>query len=521
MTGMLFKKECRQHGIWFILLAVTTPLLLRFVSAAVNASGGGGGVMAGLGTGFRVVLPIMIWILAFLLIAVEFRQKTQLFLEGLPLPRWRMIAVKCGLGIVLSIIYAAGSVLFCWITSGGTEAVTMQFLQIMLATAAAWSAFLCSFFIVAGFLGRYRLAVCFVIFIVMISLANRGVPMGEFPPFALLERFGLEREIWPKTDLVCTWAITAGLLGLSFTMGLTKEGSVAAMMGEKMSYREKITIGGALFLFMTFMGNFTSPAPEPFELPGAVAEEIDGIQLFLSPENVARAVDQDVAFASKLAAKVGGIRDWLAISDTHFPPIYIVERTDLEDGEVIGEDVDVEAGRVVLAFANYLDDSVSLDSVASKIMLEVLHVRSIDRIKKEDRWWIAMGLQQWLEFKNASSEELAEQEKRVGEIVSEHGFSPENVTDWKAYEELVGEDEVPAIAWTVVLKFVDEYGEEALQNLAQNTVARYAAGKDNRASIYDFFHPISKAFRKATGGDTVADFSEKWAANIEGSAQTK
>ena len=84
------------------------------------------------------------------------------------------------------------------------------------------------------------------------------------------------------------------------------------------------------------MGNFTSPAPEPFELPGAVAEEIDGVQLFLSPENVARAVDQDVAFASKLAAKVGGIRDWLAISDTHFPPIYIVERTDLEDGEVIG-----------------------------------------------------------------------------------------------------------------------------------------------------------------------------------------
>ncbi|HEY2342314.1 MAG TPA: hypothetical protein VGH90_04750, partial [Chthoniobacteraceae bacterium] len=104
MIRGLLEKELRQHSITlgFLFLAITGGALLMAVSRRLN-------VVAGTTLeAFHILLalfaPLACFILAQILVAGEFRHKTQIFLEGLPLPRWRMLAVKYGLGLGLMLL---------------------------------------------------------------------------------------------------------------------------------------------------------------------------------------------------------------------------------------------------------------------------------------------------------------------------------------------------------------------------------------------------------------------------------
>ena len=110
MNRVLIAKEMRQHGTWFVLLTLFSWGLTLIVMGASAATGTTAGAFANAGTSLSYFIPLPLYVVCHLLVAVDFRQKAQLFLDGLPLPRWRAVAVKAVIALVVAAAMAAGLV---------------------------------------------------------------------------------------------------------------------------------------------------------------------------------------------------------------------------------------------------------------------------------------------------------------------------------------------------------------------------------------------------------------------------
>jgi hypothetical protein len=512
MTSTLLLKEWRQHR-WSLLILALVSWAISALQAFGNLQvGASGGVFEEMSTSFTYLLPITGWMLSHFLVVTEFRQKSQLFLEGLPLPRWRMIAVKCGIALGFSAMMALGSILIAWWIGGRAAAMTPRFFGILAASGIAWSSLVCSFFFLTAFLGRYRVAVHFFLFVILMYLISvSSVPVGDFPPFALLERLGGERDVWPVANLLWTAMLVLGFVALSFLLGLIREGSVASMMGEKMSYREKIFFGGVLIGLLMVFSSQVQPDGEPFDLPGALEEETHDIRLFISPEDPSRLMDEDAVMAMGLAKTLARHRDWMGIGINGFPTVYLVERSDLDADEIEAETIEDQP--VVLLFANYRADDFSIDQLAAETMIEVLKKRTFERIAKEDRVWIADGMRAFWRYENAPPDLLREKEQQAARAVIQHGLDIEDLKTWEKFAETAGDEDSELIAWMGMRWIAEKHGDEVLRKMAQSTIGRVVAREDARAAIHDFLHPIARAFEETTG-TRLPELVREWNAYI-------
>jgi ABC-type transport system involved in multi-copper enzyme maturation permease subunit len=516
MTRVLWQKEFRQHWPWFILLGLMIWVMVVFTSFVFNAQGTGAGFFTGIGFGLWLMMPVAGLILSHLLVSSEYQVKTQLFLEGLPLPRWRMLAVKLWLALFLSLIYAASGVMIGWGFSAGTEPVTPRFLGILLASACGWSGFVFGFFFAMGFLGRYRGVIFLIIAVTLVVImTTTSIPLGEFPPYALINhnRFGLEREVWPVSDLKWTGLMIAGWVALSLLMGLAREGSIAAMLGQRMSYREKMFVGGGIAIAaLTLISIYDKPKPEPFDAPGAVAEEWDGVRVFISPEKEGEPVDLEVALGSRLARELARQRDWLGIPREDFPRIYVIERTDIEEPDEIDWETVADPG-AVLMYAGYRERGFSEDRFLAWTLSQSLRKYSLGRVGHEDRWWIVCGLEGLWELEHADSIRLNSRIQQAVHAVREHDLNLETIMGWSLYQEEAGWRAADAVAWMGLRHLAETRGMETVQRLARATVTQPFDRVDGRAVLWDYTHPVKGAFRRATGV-SLEDFVEEWKAAI-------
>jgi len=512
MTFTLLLKEWQQHRWSLLILALVSTAIAALQAFGSLQVGTSGGVFEEMSTNFTYLLPITGWILSHFLIVTEFRQKSQLFIEGLPLPRWRMIAVKCAIALGFAAMMVLGSILIGWWIGGKSTAMTPRFFGILAASGIAWSALVCSFFFLTAFLGRYRVAVhLFLLILLMYLIGASPLPVGDFPPFALLTRLGSERDVWPVANLLWTALLVTIFVALSFLLGLVREGSVASMMGEKMSYREKIFFGAVVFALLMLVSSQVQPEGEPFDLPGALSEETHGIQLFVSPEDPTRVMDADVLLAMQLAKTLARHRDWMGIEPSRFPAVYLVERSDLKPAEIKAETIDDEP--VVLLFANYLAEGFSPDQLAAEAMIEALEKRSYGRITKEDRAWIADGVEGFWQYQNAPTEWVREKEQQAAAAVIQHGLDLADLKRWQTYVKTAGEVDSKLIAWMGMRWLAETHGDEVLQTLARSTIGRAVKGEDARAAFHDFLHPITRSFEETTG-TRLPDFVREWKAYI-------
>ncbi|MDF1860985.1 MAG: hypothetical protein P1U87_12280 [Verrucomicrobiales bacterium] len=500
MNRVLLEKEWRQNGGWFVLLIGFSWALFFLIVRANSADGTGAGIFSGLGTALWVLLPFSLFIVGHLLVANEFRKKTQLFLEGLPLPKWRMILIKAFLTVVLASLIAGGGVLMGWWWAKGAEAMTVTFLNILLATAVVWSCFVASFSFLLAFLGRYRIPVILLIlFGLMWMFNNSSIPVVEFPPFDLVRRFGFEREEWPAGQLSWTGAFTILFFVSSFLIGLIKEGSVAAMLGEKMSYREKLVIGTASAIGIFALLLWEPAEPEPFSLPGAVSENWNGSRVYLSPLDRKRAVDEDVQLASYLARNLSENWKWLGIPADQIPAVYIVEREAMEDERIDWEDIDGE--RVVFAYAEYRHPEFSREKLMAWLMSKLLSVHSHERVMDEHRWWIVSALEGRWELAKAGEEEIKKRETLARRTVEKHGLSGEQLLGRNRYSDEAGWREADAVAYMAARYLVETTDEGTLQELARATVTKQFLRQDIRAVLWHWMNPVRQAFAKITDVD--------------------
>lgn len=512
MTWVLLQKELSRNWRTFLILGALTCLAVWTAVIQANAYGTGAGAFAGVGSGLFKIMLVAGLMLGHVLIATEYQGKTQLFLEGLPLPKWRMITMKLILGLGLACLYATGSVFIGWLAARGSEVVTANFLGILISSACGWAMFVTGFFLVTGFLGRYRIIIFATILVTILILFNTNVPVKDFPPYALIDssRFGLERDLWPAHNLKITGAMIAGWILAAYILGLAKEGSLSSMLGEKMSYREKMFIGGAFGIGVLMLSNyiFTPKKGEAFSVPGAIVEEWEGVEVAISPEELDNPIDLEVSIASKLARRLAKQRDWLEIPKDEFPKIFVVEKSDIEEVERIDSE-DVADQNVVLMYAGYRQKEYSDNRLLSWTLSYVLRKYSLGRVTQEDRWWIVCGLEGLWELEEATPELLAEREQMAVEAVKKHGLTIENLMDWSKYQEDAEWRSADAVAWMGMRKLVAEKGKQAVLKFAQATVLERVTREDSRAVAWHYINPVTPAFKTATGLE-LEDFTNLW-----------
>src|SRR5688572_14199400 len=328
-TAVLVRKELRQHRLPFGFLATILMVSAMAVLAGHYVRGQSSSVFTGLSLFLQIALPAAAMLICGRVVVAEYRAKTQLFLEALPLQRWRMVAVKYVFGfIVLLTVVAAPVAAGGWLLSGH-EAMTPQFAAILasrvIMTAWCWYAF----FFTTGLLGRYRWPLLILIVFVAMGLDSMTVwEINRFGPFELLnDRFGAERDEFPIKAMGEVLAIAGGMTGLAFVLALVREGNVSALMAERMSHREKVLVAvvllGAVAAFSLLEEQRRKP---PYDLTGAAVAKGPGTLVKVAgPRRPAELL------AKEVNAELAELRDYLGIDA--FPTVLVTHRVDLAGGK--------------------------------------------------------------------------------------------------------------------------------------------------------------------------------------------
>ncbi len=510
MTRALVLKELRQHGTALLVVGALVVGGCHVVQRAIGSSGMAGSDFQALGIALVFLLPIAGIIVGHLLVATEFRQKSQLFLEALPLPRWRMVAVKFVIGIIAMVGFGLGALVLTWKFGAVGEMKTPGFAGILAARTVAWSAFVFVFFFMIGFLGRYRIP--FLILVgwgALYCASILSLPLTEFPPFRLVDtnRFGFERDTLPVAPLLWTAAIVVGLSAISFFMALVREGSIAARLGEAMSHREKILMGATVFVLVMASAIWDMRRPTPFALPGAVEEESAGVRVSVHPAPDSPG-DRSIALASELARTLGSAREFLQIDD--WPPVFVVDRTDLEDGTTFRESA-LENQEGALFYADLANPGYDQPAFVRYVIRRSLAKRSHGRLDREATRWILDGFAEYWHPDDAPA--LRE---RARSTVEEHGFSRATVDGWLRFEREAGEAGAHAVAWAGIRTIEAELGSSTLARFLGSVLGR-PPYPDSRATIDALRHPTPALFEASSrmGFDALV---ERWEQHALGEA---
>ena len=514
MRGLL-TKELRQHGVTFgflflALLGALTLVLSNTLLRQVN----GGGLSAVRILHFAFV-PIACLMLGQALIATEYRQKTQLFLEGLPLPRWRMLTVKFALGLVVLVFCVAAVLFVAWWSSRGSNGMTPRFAALLALRSMGWVWFLYTLCFVHAFLGRYRLAFVLILIFGFYALSLYDVPVGEFGPFALIDQlFATERHVFPSHDLVVTALLGLGLATLGFGLGLIRDASVASLLAEKMSAREKLVISflmGAALMLVGFLVEHHKAAT-PVRMPGA-EEAQHGVVCVMASAAVDAPTPEETAIVARVtqraAEELGALAEYLGCKT--FPPIFIVHRRDLAAGE--WSDGKLKLSQGVLVRANLTTVPFDETSLHRWLVRAALLAHTSELAGRERNAWALDGLVWWwpvrLNAVPGPDPAWLGDAKQALPV----DFSQRDLDRWFSLWEEVGEDQVGALAATGLGVVAQAHGAEARQHFL-SAMFRDARPANLLGWFADTVRSRSARFR-ATTTIHEKEFVAEWRAALD------
>ena len=227
--------------------------------------------------------PLAGLVLANSLIAGEFRQKTQLFLEGLPLPRWEMALVKYALGLAVMLLAASGVLIASWWLGRGSEAMTPRFAAMIFLKSFGWIWFVYALSFAIAFLGRYRATVWILLLMIFMFLYDARVEVSAFGPFRLVDMsFPYERQAVPWDALAITIAGISLLSAFGFGCAVVRDGGIAELLAERMSSREKVAVTMIVVCAMglvTYLQKHMAHATF-VQIPGAYEESRKGALVY-------------------------------------------------------------------------------------------------------------------------------------------------------------------------------------------------------------------------------------------------
>ncbi len=330
MTAALILKELRQHWLAFLLVALLAGGGLLVLAASAVVQGEAGSMLDALSLFLQTFIVIAALVLCNRLVVCEYQSKTQLFLQGLPISRLHMVTVKYVFGLLVLMAVVTGAFTFLLLLSARTEQLTGRFILILAARAFSYAWCVYSCFFMMGLLGRYRVAI--YIFAILGAAAVETLTkleLAHFGPFALLnDQFAYERVDWPSQALSVTLGLAAALVAMTLVLSLVREGSVASLLAERMSHREKVLMATLLLGFVFAVSVFDERAKkQPFDLPDAFAARIGDVTVKVS---LGASSDKEPGrrLARLVAKEAAALQEYLQIEE--LPPIFIVQRRDMD-----------------------------------------------------------------------------------------------------------------------------------------------------------------------------------------------
>jgi hypothetical protein len=470
MIRTLIAKEFREH--WLALAALGAAsflgLMLIMLSAVVRDDQG---ALAGLRAFLIMFVTIAALVLGNRLVVREYQSKTQLSLEALPLTRLGMIVVKYLLGLALLIALVTVVLGLLTTLAARREAITPRGYLILAARTYAFTLCLYSLCFAMGLLGRYRVAIYLLGFIGFFMIDTlTDLELTRFGPIALVdERLGYERDEFPMQALGVTLGMAGGFTALAFVLALMREGSVAAILAQKMSHREKVFVAALALglVFLTYAYD-TKREKQPFDLAGAIAEVSDNAAVKLAVGS-----DQDLEAGKRLSRRVhnevAAVVKYLDLSWS--PPVFVTTRRDLDANRYEVGTLTESDGllvRVNLSAADFDEDRF-----VAWVIREFLIVATRGRAKLEPKMWLLDGFGPfWVRRDRAGSELIDDRQLALRSLYgTADGFGDRERVEWLRFRERVGDDIAAGVAWSGLNTLARRQGPERCQAFLRSVLS--------------------------------------------------
>jgi hypothetical protein len=504
MISALLRKELRQHTGLFALLACVLVFGLMLVSSNAVFSRGLGSGFAGLKFLLCTMLPLGAMLLGNALIASEFRHKTQLFLEGLPVPRWKLLAVKyatmLGALLLVTLVLLAGA----WLGGRQGEAMTLRFAALLGSKTLLWIGCVTGFFFALAFLGRYRIAVMVFVFLGLMWMQPQGVfDLDRSAPFALLDdRFAFERYDWPVRTMLVTAAWTVAFTALGFMLGSVRDSTVASLLAEKMSSREKIvlTLVSVAGIVAVSMAHNEHSNRESVHLPGATTHErgpLVRVEITSTRQRVTATEEEALKLAgTQLADELEDFSRHLG--GVSLPTVFVVHRPLMNASEL--ESGNLEFSQGTLVRANVLDPSGNRARLHEWVMSKVLEAKTSGRSQMEPWAWVSDGLLIWWHGAKTGQPRppSAASIAAARQAAKKTAFSARSFHEWFYVREVAGRKDADALAAIAFHAIASEKGPDAVWRFARECFGAGVA-KDARGWWRDQVNPPEARLRRATG----------------------
>ncbi len=519
----LIEKEWRQHGamILFVLILLTTGfVVLQRMEVLVQY---GGSNFALLDQLLFYLLPIACLVIGNALIAAEFRQRTQVFLEGLPMPRWLMIAVKYGLGLVF-VLVAAGTLLgVAFWSADEAEAMTIRFALLLWIRTLGWAWFCWSAIFTHAFLGRYRIAMGVgIIGMLLWAQQEAGVMITRFGPFELVsDRFAYERFEFPVEALWITGILIIVITSFGFALGLVRDASLATMLSEKMSAREKMALTALCVLGMVLAGSAAErkEKSESLQLPGAI-----DVVLGVGNVSAAAAVKEQTSeetealrsHATAAAELLASAADYLGCKT--LPPLFMVHRRDMDDQEL--EDGELNSRQGYLIRLNMISTHPESVALRARLLQKTLAAHQHLRLESDTRGWVLHGFATWwpIRDKVTTPQDLIAL-RLHSELLRDITITEFDLLHWKRFKDRLKDDSLESTVAAVGILEIGKVNDEAQRRFLGSVLA-YEAPHDFRAMVHDARYNVPYLLRASTDWD-LGLFAKRWTESLRADPESK
>ncbi len=504
MISGLIEKELRQHKMLLscvlLLLAAGLTMILenRLVQTVFGSPFGALRLL------LLTMLPLAGLMLSHALVVTEFRNRTQLFLEGLPLPRWRMIAIKYALGLLLMLGTAALTLAMAWQRSRGHDALTPRFTVLIGLRCLIYVWFLWSLCFAHGFMGRYRIFFgTLAIIAILTPMVFGSVNLRELGPFGLVgDRFAYERFVFPSTQLWVSAGYAIFWMAVAGTLGLSRDATIAASLAQRMSLQEKFVVIFSIFTLL--LGYIThhqrTEKVVPLHLPGAVEAargQVTGSAAVDHPTGKEEAVLKSIV--ERLGYEMAEMGEYLGCRS--LPAVFVVHRRDLDAGII--EDGKIEKEQGLMVRANLV--KVDREELVRWVVREVLLVKSYGRLNLERHAWVLDGFEQWWLGRH---QPVSVEVRRAARSAMPEGFSTRDLERWLTVRRDAGPDGARALARVGLETLEVRYGEPACRKFLAAVLGREIQ-KDVRACWQDLRTPNALRFSQTVGVELSA-FVAEW-----------
>ncbi len=453
------------------------------------------------------IFPLFTLLLANSLIADEFRKSTQLFLEGLPVSRFAFLAVKYVIGMLAAVLTALLLVGMTSSTQWNSEGLSLRFALVLWIKTLLWAWFCWAASFALAFLGRYRFIIGFIVVFTLLFVERElEIQVTHFGPFHLIdEQYAYERYEIPMVAIGTTLGIILLLTILGFVFGIVRDATLASMLAEKMSYREKLTMTAlvAFVLFVIASVIERQTAAEPLYLPGSVdvssARVAVSVSAAVSSPTTAE-MEALQGHADSMMDHLDEVAEFLNIKN--LPKVFLVHRRDFDPDRYELGDLDTRQGVLIRlnAIASAPDGERWLRMAIRSVLLAHQH----NRLDSDTRDWVVTGFPIW--WLARSDKGRIVQEFAVANSVSQDdasSLSESELVRWRAYKKRVGEERAQLAAGAIMFSLSERAKAEDMRAFLSHVLG-YEAPYDFRATIHDYWYSVSSVLR-ATTGLTLAD----------------